>query len=37
MSLLQIQNISKAFGGVKAVQNVSFNLQAGELLALIGP
>ena len=37
MSLLQIQNISKAFGGVKAVQNVSFSLQAGELLALIGP
>ncbi|MEG0148904.1 MAG: ABC transporter ATP-binding protein [Comamonas sp.] len=37
MSLLQVQNISKAFGGVKAVQNVSFALQAGELLALIGP
>ena len=37
MSLLQIQNISKVFGGVKAVQNVSFSLQAGELLALIGP
>ena len=37
MSLLQVQNISKAFGGVKAVQNVSFSLQAGELLALIGP
>ena len=37
MSLLQIRNISKAFGGVKAVQNVSFSLQAGELLALIGP
>ena len=37
MSLLQIQNISKAFGGVKAVQTVSSSLQAGELLALIGP
>ncbi|PIF98652.1 ABC transporter ATP-binding protein [Comamonas sp. 26] len=37
MSLLQIHNISKSFGGVKAVQNVSFSLQAGELLALIGP
>ena len=37
MSLLQVDNISKAFGGVKAVQNVSFNLEAGELLALIGP
>lgn len=37
MSLLQITSLSKAFGGVQAVQNVSFSLQAGELLALIGP
>ena len=37
MSLLQVDNISKAFGGVKAVQSVSFSLEAGELLALIGP
>ena len=37
MNLLQVQNLSKAFGGVKAVQQVSFDLQAGELLALIGP
>ena len=37
MNLLQVQNLSKAFGGVKAVQQVSFSLQAGELLALIGP
>ena len=37
MSLLQVNHISKAFGGVKAVQHVSFSVQAGELLALIGP
>ncbi|MDH1291451.1 ABC transporter ATP-binding protein [Comamonas terrigena] len=37
MSLLQVTNLSKAFGGVQAVQNVSLLLQAGELLALIGP
>ena len=37
MSLLQVQSISKAFGGVQAVRGVSFALQAGELLALIGP
>lgn len=37
MSLLQIEGISKSFGGVQAVRNVSFGLQAGELLALIGP
>ncbi len=37
MSLLQVTHLSKAFGGVQAVQNVSLLLQAGELLALIGP
>lgn len=37
MTLLQVQSLSKAFGGVQAVQDVSFTLQAGELLALIGP
>ncbi|MEX8192763.1 ABC transporter ATP-binding protein [Comamonas guangdongensis] len=37
MSLLRIEGISKAFGGVQAVQNISFGLEAGELLALIGP
>lgn len=37
MSLLQVQSINKAFGGVKAVQSLSFSVQAGELLALIGP
>lgn len=37
MNLLQVTHLSKAFGGVQAVQNVSLALQAGELLALIGP
>ncbi len=37
MSLLQVTNLCKTFGGVKAVQAVSFALDAGELLALIGP
>ena len=37
MSLLQVQSIAKSFGGVQAVRDVSFSLQAGELLALIGP
>ena len=37
MSLLQVQGLRKSFGGVQAVQGVSFALQAGELLALIGP
>jgi branched-chain amino acid transport system ATP-binding protein len=37
MSLLTVTNLSKAFGGVQAVHEVSFSLQRGELLALIGP
>jgi branched-chain amino acid transport system ATP-binding protein len=35
--LLQVSGLSKAFGGVQAVEEVSFALQRGELLALIGP
>jgi branched-chain amino acid transport system ATP-binding protein len=37
MSVLEVQGLSRAFGGVKAVNDVSFALEAGELLALIGP
>jgi branched-chain amino acid transport system ATP-binding protein len=37
MSVLEVTNLSRAFGGVKAVNDVSFSLEAGELLALIGP
>ncbi len=37
MSLLQVSGLSKAFGGVRAVDGVGFSLAPGELLALIGP
>ncbi|WP_277183704.1 ABC transporter ATP-binding protein [Caballeronia sp. BR00000012568055] len=37
MTLLRIEALSKSFDGVKAVDDVSFSLEAGELLALIGP
>ena len=37
MSILSVRNLSKAFGGVHAVENVSFELRDGEFLALIGP
>jgi branched-chain amino acid transport system ATP-binding protein len=35
--LLQLQRVSIAFGGLRAVQDVSLALQAGTLAALIGP
>ena len=34
--LLQMKNISKSFGGVKVLHNVSFSAQKGELHALVG-
>ncbi|HMS05081.1 MAG TPA: ABC transporter ATP-binding protein [Burkholderiaceae bacterium] len=37
MSLLVVQDLGKSFGGVKAVDGISFALDKGELLALIGP
>ena len=37
MSILCVRNLSKAFGGVHAINNVSFDIAEGEFLALIGP
>ena len=37
MSLLQVRHLAKSFGGVRAVDDVSFDLPAGQLLALLGP
>ena len=37
MSLLVVKDLGKSFGGVKAVDGISFELEPGELLALIGP
>ncbi len=36
-SVLSVRDLSKAYGGVQAVRNMSFDLATGELLALIGP
>ncbi len=36
-AVLQVKGLSKAFGGVQAVDDVSFAVAAGEMLALIGP
>lgn len=35
--VLVVEGIAKSFGGVKAVDGVSFAVQAGTMLALIGP
>jgi branched-chain amino acid transport system ATP-binding protein len=35
--LLSIDNVSLAFGGVKAIRDVSFDIRKGEVRAIIGP
>ena len=37
MSLFKVENISIAFGGVKALNNVSFEVNEGEVFTIIGP
>ena len=37
MSLLQVRNVSKRFGGLTANQDVSFTVEAGQIVGLIGP
>lgn len=37
MSLLQVESLSIAFGGVKAVDNVSFEVEEGEVFTIVGP
>jgi len=37
MALLEVKDLSKFFGGLAAVSNVSFEVREGEILGLIGP
>lgn len=37
MSLLSVKNVSRFFGGLAALTDVSFDVQKGEILGLIGP
>lgn len=37
MSLLRVEHLHKEFGGVKAVEDVSFAVEEGEVFTLIGP
>lgn len=36
-TLLQVESLSKRFGGLLAVNDVSFHVNAGEIMGLIGP
>ena len=36
-SILRVQSLSKSFGGLRAVQDVSFEVEEGALLGIIGP
>ena len=36
-TILQVKNLKKHFGGVKAVDGCSFSVEKGELVGLIGP
>jgi len=37
MHLLEVENLTKRFGGLTAVNNVSFHVDEGEIVGLIGP
>jgi branched-chain amino acid transport system ATP-binding protein len=35
--ILQMKNVTKKFGGVTAINNISFTVEAKEIYGLIGP
>lgn len=37
MAILEVENLTKRFGGLQAVNNVSFNINRDEIVGLIGP
>ena len=37
MHLLEVENLTKRFGGLTAVKNVSFHIDEGEMVGIIGP
>ena len=37
MTVLQVEKLCKSFGGITAVNDVSFDVREGEILGIIGP
>jgi ABC-type branched-subunit amino acid transport system ATPase component len=37
MSLLEIEGITKVFGGLRAIDNLDFHVEEGEIVSVIGP
>ena len=37
MSILSVHDIKKSYGAITAVDGVSFNVEPGEILGVIGP
>ncbi|HEX2154311.1 MAG TPA: ABC transporter ATP-binding protein [Acidimicrobiia bacterium] len=37
MALLEIRGLNKAFGGVRALQDIDFTIEEGEIVSVIGP
>jgi len=37
MAILEVQNVSKSFAALKAVDDVTFSIEAGDVLGLLGP
>jgi branched-chain amino acid transport system ATP-binding protein len=37
MDIIEVNQVFKDFGGLKALDNITFTIQAGEILGLIGP
>ena len=37
MKILSVENLSRSFGGIKANDDISFNVDQGSILGIIGP
>lgn len=37
MAMLEVKNLSKSFGTLKVLKDISFNVEKGDVLAIIGP